>query len=86
MSGIIKRKLHETWREAVAARLASVAPAQLAEGLAAFDALVTQGMGDAEATHATLSTYGLLWQVQGAGFTIAAPAADAEGRHSLPTV
>jgi hypothetical protein len=87
MSGIIKRKLRETWREAVAARLASAGPETLADGLAAFDAAVASGGGEAEAAHATLSRHDLLWHVEGAGFTTAAPViAGTDGRHSVPTV
>jgi hypothetical protein len=87
MSGVIKRKLRETWREAVAARLASAGPETLADGLAAFDDAVARGGGEAEAAHATLSSHGLLWHVEGAGFTTAGrPVAEAEGRHSVPTV
>ena len=85
MSGIIKRKLRETWRDAVSARLASAAPLKVAEGLAAYDAELAQRGGEAEAAHATLSAYGLLWQVDGAGFTTAAPAsAEADQRHCVP--
>jgi hypothetical protein len=85
MSGIIKRKLRETWRDAVAARLASAAPLKVAEGLATFDAALAQGGGEAEAAHATLSAYDLLWQVEGAGFTPATPAsAEVDQRHSVP--
>jgi hypothetical protein len=87
MSDIIKRKLRETWREAVAARLASAGPETLAEGLSAFDAAVGRGEGEAEAAHAALSHHNLLWHVEGAGFTTAAPIiTGTDGRHSVPTV
>ena len=87
MSGIIKRKLRESWREAVAARLGSAAPAKREEGLAAFDAAVAAGEGEAEAAFAALSAHGLLWHVEGAGFTPApAAAANPANPHSVPSV
>jgi hypothetical protein len=87
MSAIIKRKLRQTWREAVAARLAQASPAKLAEGLASFDAAVAAGEGEAEAAFATLSAHGLLWHVEGAGFARSTPSApEPHNRHSVPSV
>ena len=87
MSAIIKRKLRETWRDAVAARLASARPDSLAEGLASFDAAVSGGEGEAEAAYATLAAHDLLWHVDAPGFSTAAPTpADEQNPHSVPSV
>ncbi len=83
MSAIIKRKLSETWRQAVAARIAERRPDQTPVALATFDAAVSGGEGEAEAAYATLSGLGLLWHVEGAGFTL--PGAE-HGKHSVPSV
>ncbi|MDB5558155.1 MAG: hypothetical protein JWQ36_1089 [Enterovirga sp.] len=84
MSAIIKRKLRQTWREAVAARLAQASPATLAQGLEGFDAAVAAGEGEAEAAFVTLSAHGLLWHVDGAGFAPSSP--EPQDRHSVPSV
>lgn len=83
MSGIVKRKLHETWREAVANRIAEAAPNALAAGLAAYDAARAEGQGEAEAAFAVLSAHGLLWHVDAPGFAAAAP--DPANPHSVPS-
>jgi hypothetical protein len=84
MSAIIKRKLRETWRDAVAARVADRRPEQTPMALATFDGAVSRGEGQAEAAFATLSALGLLWHVEGAGFT--APPSGEQGKHSVPSV
>jgi hypothetical protein len=87
MSAIIRRKLTESWREAVAVRFREIAPENTRDGLAAFDGALAKGEGDAEAAFATLSAYGLLWHVEGAGFTPAAPSdSEPPDRHSVPNV
>lgn len=73
MSGIIKRKLRESWRDAVAARFASALPEAAMEGLSSFDAALVDGAGEAEAAYATLSAHDLLWPVDGAGLTLSTP-------------
>ena len=82
MSAIIKRKLRETWRSAVARRSAEAAPDSGGEeALALFDRHVAEGQGEAEAAFAALSAYGLLWFVEGAGFT---PPSEPQDSHSVP--
>ncbi len=84
MSAIIKRKLRDTWREAVAARIAKCRPDQTLVALTTFDAAVSGGESEAEAAYATLSALGLLWHVEGAGVT--APPPDEQGSDSVPSV
>ena len=86
MSAIIKRKLRETWRDAVAARLREGVPDKAAGALAAFDAAVDGGAGEAEAAYATLSAHGLLWRVENAGFTPPPDQDPPQTRHSVPSV
>ena len=83
MSAVIKRKLRETWRNAVAGRFAEAAPELADEGLALFDRGVAEGQGETEAAFAALSAYGLLWLVEGAGFT---PPAEPRDSHSVPSL
>jgi hypothetical protein len=84
MSAIIKRRLRETWRDAVAARVADRRPEQTPMALAAFDNAVSRGEEEAEAAFATLSALGLLWHVEGAGLT--PPPSEEQGKHSVPSV
>lgn len=53
---IVKRKLHETWRDATADRCSNDAEACLAE----FDATVAAGLSEAEAAFRALEARGLL--------------------------
>ena len=87
MTGIVKRKLRETWRMAVGARLGEADPARRKAGLAAFDQAVAGGQGEAEAAWAVLSEHGLLWHVDAPGFSAASPQpAAAENPHEVPRV
>ncbi|NNM73984.1 hypothetical protein [Enterovirga aerilata] len=86
MTAIIKRKLGETWRDAVAGRLASAAPDRLPEGLATFDAAVRAGKAEVEAAYAVLADRNLLWHVDAPGFSAASPAAEAQDPHSVPRI
>lgn len=83
MGQIVKRKLRQTWRDAVAARLAEADPAGLEGGLAAFDAERAGGQGEAEAAYAVLAARRLLWTVDAPGFATAG--ADPDGPHAVPS-
>ena len=87
MSAIIRRKLTESWREAVARRFSELAPEKTRDGIAAFDRALAEGEGEAEAAFVTLSAFGLLWHVEGAGFTPpAASESEPQDRDSVPSV
>lgn len=88
MGEIAKRRMDQTWRQAVEARLRSAAPSGTEEYLSAFDVLVRSGAGDAEAAYRTLARAGLLWRVEGAGFTASPrPGEGSSGNpHEVPTV
>ncbi|MDB5592511.1 hypothetical protein [Enterovirga sp.] len=66
MDRVAKRRMSETWREAVAGRCAG------AEPLAAYDAMVAGGMSEAEAAFRALAAAGLLWAIE-EPITAAAP-------------
>ncbi|WP_375459556.1 hypothetical protein [uncultured Enterovirga sp.] len=59
MTDVAKRRVTETWREAVGSRAGIAAPACLA----AYDGLVAEGSGEAEAAFRALGTHRLLWRV-----------------------
>jgi hypothetical protein len=88
MALIAKRKLHQTWREAVAAR-ASGTNAE-ADCLDAFDAILATGKTEAEAAFRALGAHGLLWNVQGptdpGPATAPVRAAEARDPHRVPNV
>jgi hypothetical protein len=88
MALIAKRKLHQTWREAVAAR-ASGTDAD-ADCLTTFDAILAAGKTEAEAAFRALGAYSLLWDVQGPtdpGLATAPErAAEARDPHRVPNV
>lgn len=63
MTLIAKRKLWESWREAVARRAGPDDPAPLA----GFDALVAAGASDVEAAYRSLAAAGLLWNADEPG-------------------
>ena len=86
MALVAKRKVRQSWREAVAARLESASPERLAAGLAAFDARLGKGAGDAEVAYAVLAEAGLLWEVDAPGFSATATQPDAASRHTVPAV
>jgi hypothetical protein len=88
MALIAKRKLHQTWREAVAAR-ASGTDAET-DCLAAFEAILAAGKTEAEAAFRALGAHSLLWDVQGptdpGPATAPARAAEALDPHRVPNV
>jgi hypothetical protein len=87
VSRIVKRKLRQSWRDAVEARIGASAPRRVEEGVSRFDAAVARGTGEAEAAYATLASLGLLWEVEAPGFT--RPAESPDGRPdsgSVPSV
>ena len=87
MGEAAKRRLEETWRQAVEARVRSTAPGRAEDCLAEFDALLRSGASDAEAAYRALSRAGLLWRVEAAGFTAAPrPAEESGNPHEVPTV
>lgn len=57
MTGIAKRGMAESWRDAVAAR----AGGRRRQVVATFDALVSAGASDAEAAFRALQAENLLW-------------------------
>lgn len=57
MNGIAKRRVAESWRDAVARR----GGGRRREVVAAFDLLVSAGRGEAEAAFRALEAEGLLW-------------------------
>lgn len=59
---IAKRKLHETWRDAVSKRARDV---RIPAALDAFDAMVRAGSGEAEAAYRALAEHELLWPISG---------------------
>lgn len=59
MTDVAKRRLAQTWREAVAARAGDRA----GEALSAYDALVLAGASEAEAAYRALLERALLWSV-----------------------
>lgn len=82
MAYIAKRKIRETWREAVAVRAEGAgAPACLAQ----FDALIGEGCIEAEAAYRALAAHGLLWALAEAGTAPATPAPPSD-RHEVPEV
>lgn len=83
MDLIAKRKVAETWRDAVSARAAASGDAGVCVAL--FDRLVAAGTSDAEAAYRTLRTSNLLWRLDGQDDP-ATTAEDAAGRHDLPSV
>ena len=84
---IAKRRMDETWRQAVETRVRSTAAARVEECLSAFDASLRSGASEAEAAYRTLARAGLLWSVEGAGFA-ASPSSTEDSRnpHEVPTV
>jgi hypothetical protein len=61
MALIAKRKMHQTWREAVMARALTGAGEAGERCLAMFDRLVGAGAGEAQAAYRALAAYDLLW-------------------------
>jgi hypothetical protein len=61
MALVAKRKLTETWREAIARRGREFGREQ--DCLEPFDALVAAGMRDLEAAYQVLKQHGFLWPV-----------------------
>lgn len=59
MTDVAKRRITETWREAVAGRAGDRA----GEALSAYDALVRAGASEAEAAYRALRDRALLWSV-----------------------
>lgn len=84
MALIIKRKVTETWRDAVERRAGALPSERRAECLAAFDAGLADGASEAESAYAALAAEGLLWTVEGAAFTV--PRLESDGRDSPHTV
>ena len=88
MALIAKRKIHQTWREAVAARAAD--EEVRARCLVVFDGIVNQGRSEAEAAFQALAVQHLLWDVVGP--TDPGPptpperAAEARDPHRVPNV
>ena len=76
---IAKRKLDQTWRDAVEAR----AGPESGACLEAFDAALAAGCRDAEAAFRSLASLGLLWRVDEPGSVTAAQGA--AGRDDAPT-
>ena len=60
---VVKRKVRQTWRDAVANRIGPSDP----DGLAAFDALLAQGRPEFEAAYRVLEARGLLWRADEPG-------------------
>jgi hypothetical protein len=58
---IAKRKLRDTWRQAVERRSAAAGGPDTC--VTAFDELVGSGMPDGEAAYAVLRDAGLLWRI-----------------------
>lgn len=79
MSLIVRRKLHETWRDAVAAR----AGARRDTCLARFDALLASGRSDAEAAYRTLEEAALLWRADEPGPLPGDPSPSPDARPDL---
>ena len=72
MPAIAKRKVRQTWREAVALRAGGQAPRLLQR----FDALLDEGREEAEAAYRVLEEAGLLWVADEPGLdrpTVAPP-------------
>jgi hypothetical protein len=65
---IAKRRVAETWREAVAAR--SGADPTGSECLRRYDALRASGVADAEAAYLALAEAGLLWPLPASGSAV----------------
>jgi len=88
MALIAKRKLHQTWREAVIARVAGTDAET--DCLAALDAILAAGKTDAEAAFRALGGHNLLWDVQGptdpGPATAPVRAAEARDPHRVPNV
>lgn len=88
MALIAKRKLRQTWREAVAAR--AVDEEIRARCLALFDGIVGQGGSEAEAAFRALAAQGLLWDLVGPTDpgppTAPERAAEARDPHRVPNV
>jgi hypothetical protein len=88
MALIAKRKIHQTWREAVVARAAD--DEARTHCLAVFDGIVGQGRSEAEAAFRALAARNLLWDVVGP--TDPGPptpperAAEARDPHRIPNV
>jgi hypothetical protein len=88
MALIAKRKIHQTWREAVVARAAD--EGARSRCLAVFDEIVGQGRSEAEAAFRALAAQSLLWDVVGP--TDPGPptpperAAEARDPHRVPNV
>lgn len=84
MTWVVKRKVRESWREAVSRRLASRGEDCLTEGLRAFDDRLRGGQGEAEAVYAVLDERDLLWHVDAPGFTGDARQPPARSEHEVP--
>lgn len=69
MTWIVRRKVRESWRDAVSRRLATGGDDCLADGLRNFDDRLRAGEGEAEAAYAVLQARELLWFVDAPGFT-----------------
>ena len=63
MALIVKRKLNQTWRDAVARRIGESA----GSALLAFDEAVSAGQTEAEAAYRVVAEAGRLWHVDESG-------------------
>lgn len=71
LTWIAKRRLTETWRDAVSARAGTAV--RHAEALQDFDRLCANGLGEAEAAFRALARLDLLWRVDLPGDRQAGP-------------
>jgi hypothetical protein len=88
MALIAKRKIHQTWREAVAARASGIEAG--ARCLSLFDGIVAEGGSEAQAAYRALTAHDLLWEIEGPSDPgpPAPPerAAEARDPHRVPNV
>ena len=73
MTLVARRKLAQTWRGAVEDRARTGAPDRAGDCMASFDAALAAGMAEAEAAHAALAAFGLLWDVDAPDLSASAP-------------
>jgi hypothetical protein len=76
MAQIAKRKTHESWRDAVAARAREFS---VPAALDAFDAMVRAGRSEAEAAYRALAAHELLWPLAASEPSRPAPQPHARG-------
>ena len=86
MALVAKRKVRQSWRDAVAARLEEASPERRRMAMAAFDRRAGEGADEAELAYAVLAEAGLLWEVDAPGFSATPYPPEAEPRHAVPSV